>query len=86
MNEGPDSKAYFETFIEKITIFHSATNYIETDHQPQVQANTAEEMLYRLAGLYNWYFEYADLSAAQGPHFVTKSNHWCDEETTCSRP
>ena len=49
-----------------ITAFRSATNYIETDHQPQVQADTAEEKSYRLAGLYNRYLEYADLLATQG--------------------
>ena len=66
MNEGPDSKAYFETFIEKITIFRSVANYVETDHQPQVQADTAEEKSYGLAGLYDRYLEYADLLVTQG--------------------
>ena len=54
------------TFIKKITVFCSVMNYIETDHQPQVQADTAEEKSYRLAGLYDRYLEYADLLATQG--------------------
>ena len=63
----------FQTFIEKITTFRSATNYVGTGLHPQVQADAAEERPYRLAGLYNRYFEYADLLATQGSHFVTKS-------------
>ena len=75
-----------QTFVEMIMAFHSAMNYVETDHQPQVQADTAEKKSYGLAGLYDWYLEYADLLATQGPHFVTKSNDWRDEETACSGP
>ena len=60
------------------------TKYVDTDLHPNVQADTAEEKSYRLAGFYDRYFEYADLLATQGPHFVTKSNDWRDEETACS--
>ena len=42
-----------QTFIEKITVFRSATNYADTDLQPQVQVDAAEEKSYRLAGLYD---------------------------------
>ena len=42
-----------QTFIEKITTFRSATNYIGTGLHPQVQADAAEERSYRSAGLYN---------------------------------
>ena len=41
-----------QTFIEKITTFCSVTNHANTGLYPKVQADTAEEGLYRLAGLY----------------------------------
>ena len=46
--------------------FCSVTKYVNTDLHPNVQADTAEEKSYRLAGLYDRYFEYADLLATQG--------------------
>ena len=55
-----------QTFIEKITTFRSATNYVNTVLHPKIQADAAEEKSYRLAGLYDRYFEYADLLATQG--------------------
>ena len=42
-----------QTFIEKITTFRSATNYVNTGLHPKIQADAAEEGSYRLAGLYN---------------------------------
>ena len=41
-----------QTFIEKITTFRSATNYVDTGLHPKVQADAAEEGSYRLVGLY----------------------------------
>ena len=42
-----------QTFIEKITDFRSATNYVDADLQPQVQGDAAEQKSYRLARLYD---------------------------------
>ena len=42
-----------QTFIEKITTFRSAMNYVDTGLHPKIQADAAEEGSYRLAGLYN---------------------------------
>lgn len=41
-----------QTFIKKIIVFCSVMNYVKTDHQSQVQADTADKS-YRLAGLYD---------------------------------
>ncbi|KAJ7237469.1 hypothetical protein B0H12DRAFT_1138908 [Mycena haematopus] len=48
-----------QTFIEKVTVFRSAIGYVDADL-------TAEETTYKLAGLYERYYEYASLLAAQG--------------------
>ena len=49
-----------QTFIEKITTFHSAMNYINTGLHPKVQADAAEKGSYRLVGLYT-----TDISSMQ---------------------
>ncbi|KAJ7714576.1 hypothetical protein DFH07DRAFT_374457 [Mycena maculata] len=48
-----------QTFIEKVTVFRAATKYADDD------LATAEGT-YKLAGLYQLYYEYAALLAAQG--------------------
>ncbi|KAJ6456155.1 transport protein [Mycena sanguinolenta] len=48
-----------QTFIEKVTVFRAATKYVDADL-------TAEETTYKLSGLYERYYEYASLLAAQG--------------------
>ncbi|KAI0070651.1 hypothetical protein K474DRAFT_1693732 [Panus rudis PR-1116 ss-1] len=57
-----------QTFIEKVTIFRRAINYEDTDLKTQVDANGEEIPVktYKLSGLYDRYFEYADLLATQG--------------------
>ncbi|CAL1708455.1 unnamed protein product [Somion occarium] len=57
-----------QTFIEKVTVFRSAINYEDTDlHlKPTGEEEEAEARTYKLAGLYDRYFEYADLLATQG--------------------
>ena len=49
-----------QTFIEKITTFHSAMNYVNTGLHPKVQADAAEKGSYRLVGLYT-----TDISSMQ---------------------
>ena len=55
-----------QTFIEKVTVFRKAIDYVDAD---LTQTTTSEELdlkTYKLAGLYDRYFEYADLLASQG--------------------
>lgn len=58
-----------QSFIEKVTIFRAAVNYVDTEmEQPttsEVVAKTGARM-YKLASLYDRYFEYADLLVTQG--------------------
>ncbi|KAG8881687.1 protein transport protein S31 [Tulasnella sp. 331] len=58
-----------QTFVEKVAVFRSATNYTD----PDLTANTSSSSedvagvrSYKLAALYDRYYEYADLLAAQG--------------------
>ncbi|KAJ6544727.1 hypothetical protein B0H10DRAFT_2244135, partial [Mycena sp. CBHHK59/15] len=52
-----------QTFIEKVTVFRAATGYVDSD----LAASSEEtEKTYKLAGLYDRYYEYAALLAAQG--------------------
>ncbi|KAJ7048617.1 hypothetical protein C8F01DRAFT_1266962 [Mycena amicta] len=52
-----------QTLIEKVTVFRAATSYVDGD----LQATTGEsEKTYKLAGLYERYYEYAAVLAAQG--------------------
>lgn len=58
-----------QSFIEKVTIFRAAVKYVDTEME---QATTSEVVAktgtrtYKLASLYDRYFEYADLLATQG--------------------
>ena len=58
-----------QNFIEKVTIFRAAVKYVDTKmEQPttsEVVAKTGART-YKLASLYDRYFEYADLLATQG--------------------
>ncbi|KAI6004420.1 hypothetical protein F5J12DRAFT_836728 [Pisolithus orientalis] len=54
-----------QTFIEKVTVFRGAVNYNDTD----ISTSTSDEQAakaYKLASLYDRYFEYAEMLAAQG--------------------
>ena len=55
-----------QTFIEKVTIFRSAISYEDSDLHLKATSAEAEARTYKLSGLYDRYFEYADLLAAQG--------------------
>ncbi|KAJ7633702.1 hypothetical protein B0H17DRAFT_995366 [Mycena rosella] len=50
-----------QTFVEKVTVFRAATGYVDAD-----LAATSEEKTYKLAALYERYYEYAAVLAAQG--------------------
>ncbi|KAH7912755.1 hypothetical protein BJ138DRAFT_1060464 [Hygrophoropsis aurantiaca] len=54
-----------QTFIEKVTVFRSAIKYVDGDLD-QSASEDAGAKTYKLAALYDRYFEYADLLAAQG--------------------
>lgn len=54
-----------QTFIEKVTVFRSAIKYQDTELS-QPTSTEADVRTYKLSGLYDRYFEYADLLAAQG--------------------
>ncbi|KAF7319788.1 Nucleoporin-interacting protein [Mycena kentingensis (nom. inval.)] len=52
-----------QAFVEKVSVFRAATKYLDAD----LQATTAEaEKTYKLAGLYERYYEYAAVLAGQG--------------------
>jgi protein transport protein SEC31 len=55
-----------QSFIEKVTVFRSAIKYIDADLSQTTTSEEADVKTYRLAGLYDRYFEYADLLATQG--------------------
>ena len=58
-----------QSFIEKVSVFTAGTGYIDEDlMSPTASAVTAEAgtRTYKLAGLYDRYYEYADLLATQG--------------------
>ncbi|KAJ7222579.1 hypothetical protein GGX14DRAFT_664286 [Mycena pura] len=52
-----------QTLIEKVTVFRAATGYVDSDLQPTPEES---EKTYKLAGLYDRYYEYAALLGAQG--------------------
>ncbi|KAJ3805552.1 hypothetical protein F5876DRAFT_51675 [Lentinula aff. lateritia] len=54
-----------QTFIEKVTVFRSATKYTDAD-LASLNAAEADVETYKLSVLYDRYFEYADLLASQG--------------------
>ncbi|KAF9060249.1 hypothetical protein BDP27DRAFT_1430284 [Rhodocollybia butyracea] len=56
-----------QSFVEKVTVFRSATKYEDVDLGAASNSNVAAEVkTYKLAGLYDQYFEYAELLASQG--------------------
>ena len=58
-----------QNFIEKVTIFRAAVKYVDTEmEQPTTSEAVAKggARTYKLASLYDRYFEYADLLATQG--------------------
>ncbi|KDQ10528.1 hypothetical protein BOTBODRAFT_36224 [Botryobasidium botryosum FD-172 SS1] len=56
-----------QTFIEKVTVFRAATNYVDADLAPSTEpVPEGATRQYNLASLYDRYYEYADLLAAQG--------------------
>lgn len=58
-----------QSFIEKVAVFQSATGYVDRDLATTTtseQIASAGARTYKLASLYERYFEYADLLATQG--------------------
>ncbi|WRT64528.1 uncharacterized protein IL334_001460 [Kwoniella shivajii] len=58
-----------QSFIEKVAVFTAATGYVDEDLATPTESAAAAEAgarTYRLAGLYDRYYEYADLLATQG--------------------
>ncbi|KAI0634701.1 hypothetical protein C8Q77DRAFT_1103589 [Trametes polyzona] len=55
-----------QSFIEKVTIFRKAINYVDDDLNIKAAVDDSSVRTYKLSGLYDRYFEYADLLAAQG--------------------
>ncbi|KZT33889.1 hypothetical protein SISSUDRAFT_1053654 [Sistotremastrum suecicum HHB10207 ss-3] len=59
-----------QSFMEKVTVFRSATKYVDSDLAESTTTSepdsAAVARTYKLAALYDRYFEYADLLAAQG--------------------
>lgn len=53
-----------QTFMEKVAVFRGATKYVDADLK--VTPDPSGVRTYRLASLYERYFEYADLLAIQG--------------------
>ncbi|KAG7098021.1 hypothetical protein E1B28_005326 [Marasmius oreades] len=57
-----------QTFIEKVTVFRSATKYADEDLALATSSSTetADVKTYKLSALYDRYFEYASALASQG--------------------
>ncbi|KDQ53752.1 hypothetical protein JAAARDRAFT_422252 [Jaapia argillacea MUCL 33604] len=56
-----------QSFIEKVTVFRKAANYVDSDLSSQGMSTADPDgRTFRLAALYDRYFEYADLLAGQG--------------------
>ncbi len=56
-----------QTFIEKVTVFRAAGSYVDKDlEQTETADGDAAAGTYKLSGLYDRYFEYADFLATQG--------------------
>lgn len=57
-----------QTFIEKITVFRAATKYVDEDLKQKSVVGPDGDVIktYKLACLYDRYFEYAELLATQG--------------------
>ncbi|KZT07919.1 uncharacterized protein LAESUDRAFT_697968 [Laetiporus sulphureus 93-53] len=71
-NEKLDGSRYtahalaLQTFVEKVTVFRSAIRYEDTDLTQKSSNEEADARSYKLSGLYDRYYEYADLLASQG--------------------
>lgn len=57
-----------QTFIEKVTVFRAATKYVDEDLEQKSVPGVDGAVLktYKLASLYDRYFEYAEMLATQG--------------------
>ena len=55
-----------QTFIEKVTVFRGAVQYVDGDLSVSTEATDGAIKAYKLAALYDRYFEYAEMLAAQG--------------------
>ncbi|KAK4683998.1 protein transport protein SEC31, partial [Tremellales sp. Uapishka_1] len=58
-----------QSFIEKVAVFQAATGYVDKDLATPTESAVAAETgarTYRLSGLYDRFYEYADLLATQG--------------------
>ena len=55
-----------QTFIEKVTVFRGAVKYVDGDLAGPTDSTDGAIKTYRLAVLYDRYFEYAEMLAAQG--------------------
>lgn len=54
-----------QTFIEKVTVFRKAIKYVDEDLSSKTEVDDSSVRAYKLSGLYDRYFEYADVLAAQ---------------------
>ena len=55
-----------QTFIEKVTVFRGAIKYVDDDLSVRAENTEGVAKSYKLAALYDRYFEYAEMLAAQG--------------------
>ncbi|TXT04973.1 hypothetical protein VHUM_03793 [Vanrija humicola] len=55
-----------QTFIEKVAVFKAATGYVDKDLSTTTSTAEAGARTYALSGLYDRFYEYADLLATQG--------------------
>ncbi|KAF8156599.1 hypothetical protein B0H34DRAFT_467700 [Crassisporium funariophilum] len=55
-----------QTFVEKVTVFRAATNYKDEALQQGATTGNEPPQAFKLAALYDRYFEYADLLCTQG--------------------
>lgn len=55
-----------QTFIEKVTVFRGAVKYVDDDLGVPAETMDGAIKNYKLAALYDMYFEYAEMLAAQG--------------------
>lgn len=55
-----------QSFIEKVTVFRGAVKYVDDDLSIRVDNTDGAIKNYKLAALYDRYFEYAEMLAAQG--------------------
>ena len=55
-----------QTFIEKVTVFRGAVKYVDGDLSAPTEGTDGAIKTYKLAALYDRYFEYAEMLAAQG--------------------